>query len=209
VARGSPIPNVSAPGQLGPTVLDTATPVRVSVVGTSCCGKTTFARELAAVLGTAHVELDPLYWLPNWVERSPEDFRAHVSKAVANESWVIDGNYSKSRDIVWGRATHVIWLNYSFPVIWWRAISRTVRRAISGEELFSGNRESWRRVLLSHDSMIIWVLATFRHNRVKYRALRQSSEWQHIDFQEFNNSAQTAEFLARLGASEAEEEERE
>ena len=39
------------------------------MVGTSCSGKTTFARRLATSLGTQHVELDSLYWGSKWTLR--------------------------------------------------------------------------------------------------------------------------------------------
>jgi hypothetical protein len=37
-------------------------------------------------------------------------FRGRVASVVATERWVIDGNYSKVRDLVWGRAEDVVWL---------------------------------------------------------------------------------------------------
>ncbi len=40
---------------------------RVSVVGTSCSGKTTFAKNLARLLNIEHIELDAIHWLPDWV----------------------------------------------------------------------------------------------------------------------------------------------
>lgn len=39
---------------------------RVVIVGTSGSGKTTMARELSVLLGTPHIELDALQWLPGW-----------------------------------------------------------------------------------------------------------------------------------------------
>jgi adenylate kinase family enzyme len=47
---------------------------RTVVIGTSCSGKTTFARDLARTLGLPHIELDALHWQPNWVSRSAEEF---------------------------------------------------------------------------------------------------------------------------------------
>ena len=90
---------------------------RVVVIGTSCVGKTTFARSLARVLSFPHVELDALYWQPHWVPRPSEEFRKLVAQELSQGCWVTDGNYSVVRDLVWSRATIVIWLNYSFSIV--------------------------------------------------------------------------------------------
>src|SRR6266545_7272200 len=113
---------------------------RVVVIGTSCVGKTIFARSLARVLNFRHIELDTLYWLPHWIARPPDEFRALTAQALAQDYWVTDGNYGVVRDLVWSRATIVIWLNYIFPVVLWRAVTRTLWRVLTQEELFSGNR---------------------------------------------------------------------
>ena len=120
---------------------------RVVVVGTSCSGKTTLARRLSQVLGSPHVELDAIHWEPGWQERPVDEVRRMAGEAAAGERWVMDGNYSAVRDIVWGRATAVAWLNYPFRVVLWRCLCRTIRRAITREELFSGNREKLQEVL--------------------------------------------------------------
>lgn len=98
---------------------------RVVVIGTSGSGKTYLAARLAAALGYPHIELDTLHWLPDWQERSLEDFRTRVTAAAAGETWVADGNYSKVRDILWRRATSLVWLNYS------RAIASLLLRRCS------------------------------------------------------------------------------
>ena len=131
---------------------------RIIVIGTSCSGKTQLARRLAAKLDMPHVELDQIYWLPEWEQRSKEEFRVLVKEAVTAERWVVDGNFSSVRDITWSRSTHAIWLNYSFPVVFYRALYRTVSRAITKEELFSGNRESFRQSFLCRDYILWWGL---------------------------------------------------
>ena len=170
---------------------------RIAVVGTSCSGKTTFARSLAAILGFPHIELDVLHWLPGWEERPLEDFRKVVGKETSNQQWVLDGNYSKVRDIVWGRATDVIWLNYSFPLVFSRALRRTIRRAVTREELFSGNRESFRMTFFSKDSLLLWILKTYRRNRIMYRAFKESPEWMHLSFWELRTSQEASDFLVQ------------
>src|SRR5882757_1127622 len=67
---------------------------RVSVVGTTGSGKTIFARDLACALDAERIELDMLYWGPNWTERPIEIFMRETDAATARERWVADRNYS-------------------------------------------------------------------------------------------------------------------
>src|SRR5687768_1581665 len=122
---------------------------RINVTGTTGSGKTTMARNLALKLGVPHVELDALHWDPNWTEASNEVFRERTSTALSCDEWVVDGNYSAVRDIVWSRANLIVWLDYSLPVILAQLWRRSMRRLLSQEELWNGNRESFRTLFLS------------------------------------------------------------
>jgi adenylate kinase family enzyme len=153
---------------------------RIVVVGTSGCGKTTFARKLAHLTGLEHVETDALYWGPNWTRRS--NFRGLIDAAVARDGWIIDGNYGEVRDPIWGRATALIWLDYSFHIIFGRAMARTVRRALTREPLFSDNRESLGRALFDREGIPWWVIRTFRRRRREYAALTREPRFSHIEF---------------------------
>lgn len=168
---------------------------RVVVLGTSCSGKTTFARSLAHALDVLHVELDELYWLPNWTPRPVEEFHALVDDAVAGERWVMDGNYGSVRHLVWPRATTAIWLNYPFLLVMRRALWRTIRRAVTREELFSGNRESLRLSFLSRDSILVWVVRTYHRRRRAYREIFDGPGWPHLDRIEFRRPAEAERFL--------------
>jgi adenylate kinase family enzyme len=153
---------------------------RVFVIGTSGSGKTRLAKRLAEAVGADHVELDDLYWGPDWSEPEPEVFRADVARRVSEPRWVMDGNYAASRDVAWSRATHLVWLNYGFPTIFSRMLRRTLRRVLTGQELWSGNRETWRS-LVSRDSMLLWVIRTFPQRRREYRELLGRSEISHLE----------------------------
>jgi adenylate kinase family enzyme len=153
---------------------------RIVVIGTTCSGKTTLAAQLAQRLDVGHVELDALHWQPNWTETSLDAFRARVTDALSPSKWVVDGNYSKVRDIVWARADTIIWLDYTLPVILVRLTKRTLRRIITREELWNGNRETLRGTLLRRDSLLLWALKTHRRRRREIPIWLARPEHQHL-----------------------------
>jgi adenylate kinase family enzyme len=83
----------------------------VSVVGTSGSGKSTLARELAVILGVPHPELDSVNQQPGWVPLPTDEFRQVVAVRLAEDGWVVDGNYSAVRLLVWALADTVTWLD--------------------------------------------------------------------------------------------------
>lgn len=142
---------------------------RINVVGMSSTGKTTLASELADRLGVTHVELDALFWGPNWTPVPEDDFRRRVAAALAPDDWVADGGYQVARDIIWGRADTIIWLDYPLRRILPRLLRRTVMRIREGTEAWpgTGNRETVRSALRT-DGLIWYML---RHHRGKRRRM--------------------------------------
>ena len=173
---------------------------RIVIVGSSCAGKTTLAKQLAARLGIPRIELDALFWLPHWQPRDDEDFLPRVEAAAAKEHWVTDGNYSRVRNIVWKRADTIIWLDYSFPRVCTQALTRTVRRSLTKEELYSGNSESLRKAFLTRDSILLWVLTSFHRRRREYTQLQNSDEYPHVKWHRMRHPRET-ERLVRDFAS--------
>ena len=148
---------------------------RIHVIGTSCSGKSTFAAALAARAGLPHVELDSLHWEPNWVEVPDEVFHSRVAEWVASDAWVVDGNYSVVRDLVWARADTVVWLDYRFPVVFWRALRRTAGRVIERTPCCNGIRETLRQAFSRH-SILLWVVQSHWKNGRRYREMLPSLE---------------------------------
>lgn len=153
---------------------------RIIVIGTTGSGKTTLAAQLAQILGIIHLELDAFYWGPDWAEAPLDVFRASVALALSPRAWVADGNYSKVRDIVWGHADTVVWLDYPLPVVLGRLTKRTLHRVITREELWNGNRENVRMTLFSRESILLWALKTYRKQRRVYPALLGQPEYSHL-----------------------------
>ena len=152
---------------MGPTNTD-----RVIVVGTSGTGKTTIAREIAQALAMPHVEFDAYRHGPNWTETPDEVFRDQLRKALQGDTWVADGNYSMVRDVVWPRATMLVWLDYPIYVVMSRLFWRTMRRGVLRQELWNGNRERLWWHFFSRRSLFLWALKThWRHRRTIPSAL--------------------------------------
>jgi adenylate kinase family enzyme len=172
---------------------------RIVVVGTSGSGKTTLARKIAQILSIPHIELDALHWEPNWVQADLALFRQRTQEAIQGESWTLDGNYSKVRDLVWSRATTLIWLDYSFPLVMWRIITRTLRRTIAQQELWNGNRESFRQGFLSRESIIVWSFTTYHRRRREYPEHFARPEYSHLTIIRHPSPKATETWLAGIG----------
>jgi len=172
---------------------------RIVVIGSSCAGKTTFATRLATVLGQPTTDLDELFWAPGWQAKPLQELRRLTQAVASSERWVVSGNYSDVRAILWPRATAVIWLNYSLAVILWRALTRTVRRVATRETLWHGNRESFSRSFLSRNSILVWVASTFHPRRRQFGELRAANSYPHLSWIEFNRPVDADRFLRLLG----------
>jgi adenylate kinase family enzyme len=168
---------------------------RLVVIGIRRAGKTTFARPLTRLLNVPHVELDTLCWQPSSVPKPPEELRALTAQALSRDCWVTDGNYGVVRDFVWSRATTVIWLNYAFRIVLWRALTRTLRRTATREQLFAGNHESLRMAFLSRGSILWWVLTTFHRRRKQYRELVDTTMFPQLSYVEFQKPSEAQRFL--------------
>jgi adenylate kinase family enzyme len=176
---------------------------RIVVIGTTGSGKTTMARRLSQKLGVPHVELDALHWEPNWTEASNEVFRERVERALRCDEWVVDGNYGVVRDIVWGRADTIIWLDYTLPVMLWRLTRRTLRRIATQEELWGGNRESVRTTFFSRDSLFVWQLTTYRRRRRENPSLLARPEHSHLQVVRLPSPSAARRWLASFPSGNA------
>jgi adenylate kinase family enzyme len=135
----------------------------------SGCGKTTVGRELARRLGVPFVELDALHHGPAWTEATADDLRAQVEPTLEGNGWVIDGGYQgKLGDLVLSAADTVVWLD--LPIRTWlpRLLRRTLRRIVRREELWSGNRETFRGALIGRDALIPFALRNYFRRRKEY-----------------------------------------
>ncbi len=170
-------------------------------MGTTGSGKTTVGRRIAEALGVPFIEMDALNWGPNWTERPLEVFRDELAEAISGPSWVLDGNYSKVRDVYLPRVSTVVWLDYPFLVNFWQLLTRTLRRGIKGEVLWNGNVERLATHFFTRDSLILWFFKTYRRRRRTYPELFSGPDAGHIEVVRLTGRGRTEAWLRRLRAS--------
>jgi len=172
---------------------------RVSVVGSSGSGKTMVARRLAQALSVPHVELDALHWGTGWSAATNEELARRVRDATAGERWVVDGNYwSKLGPQVWSAADTVVWVS---PPRWrtmWQSVTRTVRRVATRQELWNGNRESWRALAFwrGEDSILWWAWTTYARTQERYAQAMADPAWAHLAFHRLRTRREIDRFIA-------------
>jgi hypothetical protein len=142
--------------------------------------------------------MDSLWWEPNWTEAGADVLAERLTKVVANDEWIVDGNYFSvgAREVVWPRADTIVWLDHSRWVTMPRVVRRTVTRAVRRTELWSGNRESLR-LALRPDSIILFAWRAHPTYR-RYESLDSDPELAHLTVVRLRRPRHVRQWLASL-----------
>ena len=178
--------------------MDPEQDIRIIILGTTGSGKTTLSRHLSQTLDIPAVELDAIRHGPNWAETPDDEFRRGVTDSLHGDRWIVDGNYSVARDIIWPRATTLIWLDYSFPLVFWRLFWRTLSRGIMRRKLWNDNTEDLWRHFLTKDSLFLWAVQTHWERRKSLTKVLESCQYSHLEVLRFRSSRETRRWLERI-----------
>jgi len=173
---------------------------RILILGRTGSGKTTLARELAAALDVPHVELDSLYFGPDFSTAPLSVLRERTSAAIAGECWVTDGNKRAVRDLVWPRADTIIWLDYGMHVSLWRLGKRARARtsALSAQAAQTGRRTGLPKQMLAAAGGVLTALKSHRGQRREYPRMLAEPANQHLAVARLRSPTATREWLARV-----------
>ena len=100
--------------------------MKIAIIGYSGSGKSTLARKLSEKYEIPVLHFDAVQFLPGW-EIRPEEEKKAITEAFldANDSWVIDGNYSKlSYERRMEEADVIIQLRFNRFASLWRVTRR-------------------------------------------------------------------------------------
>ncbi len=173
---------------------------RIVIIGRTGSGKTTLARELAAALDVPHVELDALYFGPNFSTVPLSLLRERTSAAIAGDRWVTDGNKSAVRDLVWPRADTIIWLDYPLGVSLWRLGKRALWRTsvLRAQTAETGGKTGLPKQFLSGAKGVLKALRSHMGQRREYPKLFAKLENQHLAVVRLRSPRATRRWLSRV-----------
>jgi len=172
---------------------------RMIVVGATGSGKSTLAENIARVTGIKAIDMDAVYWLPNWEHVTDQEFRERLETITRQPAWILAGNYRVSRDIAWKRAELIIWLDYPLWTVFWRLWRRTWRRWWTQELLWGTNREQlWKHFMLwsAQDSLFTWLFTTYWRRKREFPLLFSQPEHSHLKIIHMHTPAETDAWLA-------------
>jgi hypothetical protein len=148
-----------------------------------------------------------MFHQPGWTPLDDETFKARVTLATGSARWVVDGNYSTVRDIVWDRADTVVWFDLPYVTVMARTIRRTVRRTLTRQELWNGNKEPFSNLwsLNPERSIIAWAATRHGVYRQRYREAEHDPRWAGLRFVRLRSQGEADAFLAGLASATTKE----
>mgnify|MGYP003393966604 CR=1 FL=1 len=84
------------------------------------------------------------------------------------------------------------------PLTFHRLFRRTWRRLVTQEELWGGNRESWRGQFLSRDSLFLYTLQTHRRRKTDNETDINSGRYEHLQILRFRHPRAAEAWLAAV-----------
>ena len=176
---------------------------RVTVMGISGSGKSTFAEKLAQINDVPQIELDLLNWRANWYDRYVnefETFKADLLDQISQERWVLAGSYTKVRPLILARSQAVVWLDYPKHLVLRQVFLRSLKRAVDRSPILNGNTESFSRWLDKGHPIQI-VLQNYERKKRSFADTLNAPENNHLKVFRCTSRKETSAALEVLSSS--------
>jgi adenylate kinase family enzyme len=99
---------------------------RILILGSGGAGKSTLASRLGELLKLEVIHLDSYYWKSGWIETPKEEWEEVIERLIIGDSWIIDGNYSRTLGQRIKECDTVIFLDRSRWICLWRVLKRRI-----------------------------------------------------------------------------------
>jgi len=87
--------------------------MKISVIGHSSSGKSTFSKRLAEVYGYPVLHIDKIFFEANWVERDKKVVESEIRSFMDSQNWIIDGFYRKLATERFDEADQIFVFNFN------------------------------------------------------------------------------------------------
>ena len=89
---------------------------KIIVIGPSGAGKSYFSKQLANITGLPLYHLDNIFWNEDRTHISREEFDKKLLEILAKDSWIIDGDYSRTYELRIKYADTIYFLDFPLEV---------------------------------------------------------------------------------------------
>ena len=145
--------------------------MRVAVIGASGAGKSTFCRQLSTIANVPYVEMDSLYWQPEWTPNPA--FIREVQRLTQRDTWITEWQYADARRIIADNADLFIYLNYPRWLVMCRVIRRTLHRRIFHTPVCNGNTEPpLSSIFTDPEHIVRWSWASYTKYAQRWQTLQ-------------------------------------
>lgn len=168
-------------------------PKKIMIFGIPGSGKSTFSLKISRLLHLPLFHLDKYFFVSGWEERDYQEFLQIQKGLVDQDSWVIDGNATRSFEMRFSTADTVIYFRFNRILCLWRIVKRLIHKHPHISDRAEGCTENIRFRLIKY----LWGFP----QRVKQSIEALRLKYPEATFYEFQNDDQAKSFLTTLKKS--------
>ena len=86
---------------------------KICLFGCPGSGKSTLGKNLSKIMNLQVYHLDNIYWKPNWVNISKEEFDEKLNELLLLDEYIIEGNYNRTLDLRLEKCDLAIFLDFN------------------------------------------------------------------------------------------------